>query len=162
MSGSIGPDDEFERLLRGETPETPEEHALGSFLDDVRGAFPAEPPLRMEAHLARVVEAAQLLADKGEPSVRPATKADGRGEQASAPKRRRVIVRVPLMRSLAAGRRGSGRLMSMFGGLPPARCPGRARTTTRQRRRDPDLGPTSRSRPRAGGRRPRRRGWDEL
>ena len=73
----MGPDDGFERLLRGETPKTPEEQALGQFLQDVGGAFPAEPLLAEEPHLAEIVQAAQLLADKGEPAVRSASKADG-------------------------------------------------------------------------------------
>ena len=115
----MGPDDGFERLLRGETPKTPEEHALGLFLQDVGGAFPAEPSLAEETHLAAIVQAAQLLADKGEPAVRSASKADGRARHASGlPKRRRVIVKVPLMRSLAAKVvAGLVVLMSMFGGL---------------------------------------------
>lgn len=114
----MGPD-EFERVLRGETPETTDEHELGLFLDDVRGAFPAEPPLSEGAHLAAIVEAAQLLADKGEPATRPASKAHGRAPHVSGlPKRRRVIVKVPLMRSLTAKVvAGAVVLMSMFGGL---------------------------------------------
>ena len=55
MSGSMGPDDGFERLLRGETPKTPEEQALGLFLQDVGGAFQAEPSLEEEAHIAAIV-----------------------------------------------------------------------------------------------------------
>jgi hypothetical protein len=119
MSGSMGPDDGFERLLRGETPKTPEEQALGLFLQDVRGAFPAEPSLAEEAHLAAIVHSAQLLATKGEPAVRSASTADGRARHASGrPERRRVIVKVPLMRSLAAKVvAGLVVLMSMFGGL---------------------------------------------
>ena len=115
----MGPDDGFERLLRGETPKTPEEQALGLFLEDVRGAFQAEPSLAEEAHLSAIVQAAQLLADKGEPAVRSASKADGRARHASGlPKRRRVIMKVPLMRSLAAKVvAGLVVLMSMFGGL---------------------------------------------
>jgi hypothetical protein len=119
MSGSIGPDDGFERLLRGETPKTPEEQALGLFLQDLGGAFQAEPSPEEEAHIAAIVQAAQLLADKGEPAVRSASKADGRARHASGlPKRRRVIMKVPLMRSLAAKVvAGLVVLMSMFGGL---------------------------------------------
>jgi hypothetical protein len=119
MSGSTGPDDGFERLLRGETPKTPEEQALGLFLEDVRGAFPTEPSLQEETQLVAIVQAAQLLADKGEPSVRSATEAGRRVRHASGrPKRRRVIVKLPLMRSLAAKVvAGLVVLMSMFGGL---------------------------------------------
>ena len=115
----MGPDDGFERLLRGETPKTPEERALGLFLHDVGGAFPAGIPPAEEAHLAAIVHAAQLLADKGEPAVRSASKADGRARHASGlPKRRRVMMKVPLMRSLAAKVvAGLVVLMSMFGGL---------------------------------------------
>jgi hypothetical protein len=115
----MGPDDGFERLLRGETPKTPEERALGLFLKDVGGAFPAEPSLAEEAHLATIVQAAQLLADKGEPAVKSASKADGRAPHASGlPKRRRVVMKIPLMRSLAAKVvAGLVVLMSMFGGL---------------------------------------------
>jgi hypothetical protein len=119
MSGSMGPDDGFERLLRGETPKTPEEQALGLFLQDVRGAFPAKPSLAEEAHLAAIVDAAQLLADKGEPAVRSANKVDGRAPHASGlPKRRRMIMKLPLMRSLVVKVvAGLVVLMSMFGGL---------------------------------------------
>jgi len=51
--------------------------------------------------------------------VRSASKADGRARHASGlPKRRRVIMKVPLMRSLAAKVvAGLVVLMSMFGGL---------------------------------------------
>ena len=115
----MGSDDGFERLLGRETPKTLEEQALGLFLQDVGGAFPAEPPLAEGAHLASIVQAAQLLADKGEPAVRSASRADGRAQYASGlPKRRRVIMKVPLMRSLAAKVvAGLVVLMSMFGGL---------------------------------------------
>jgi hypothetical protein len=116
MSGSMGPDDGFERLLRGETPKTPEEQSLGLFLEDVRGAFPTEPSLQEGAQLAAIVQAAQLLADNGEPSVRSATEAGRRVP--GRPMRRRVIVKLPLMRSLAAKVvAGLVVLMSMFGGL---------------------------------------------
>jgi hypothetical protein len=112
----MGPDDGFERLLRGETPKTPEEQSLGLFLEDVRGAFPTEPPFQEGAQLAAIVQAAQLLADNGEPSVRSATEAGRR--VAGRPMRRRVIVKLPLMRSLAAKVvAGLVVLMSMFGGL---------------------------------------------
>ena len=119
MSGSMGLDDGFERLLRGESPKTPEEQALGLFLREVSSTFPAEPSLAEDAHLAAIVQAAQLLADKGEPAVRSASKAYGRAPHASGlPKRRRVIMKVPLMRSLAAKVvAGLVVLMSMFGGL---------------------------------------------
>ena len=115
----MGPDEGFERLLRGETPKTPEEQSLGLFLEDVRGAFPTEPSLREETHVAAIVQTAQLLADKGEPSVRSATEAGRSVRHASGrPKRRRVIVKLPLMRSLAAKVvAGLVVLMSMFGGL---------------------------------------------
>ena len=121
----MGPDDGFERLLRGETPKTPEEQALALFLQDVGDAFradpsvAAEPSLAEEAHLVAIVQAAQLLADKGELAVRSASKADGRVPDASGlPKRRREIMKVPLMRSLAAKVvAGLVVLMSMFGGL---------------------------------------------
>jgi hypothetical protein len=116
MSGSMGPDDGFERLLRGETPKTPEEQSLGLFLEDVRGAFPTEPPFEEGAQLAAIVRAAQLLADNGEPSVTSATEAGRRVP--GRPMRRRVIVKLPLMRSLAAKVvAGLVVLMSMFGGL---------------------------------------------
>ena len=119
MNGSTDPDKGFDRLLRGEIPETPTEQVLGSFLSDVRAAFPSQPLLAEEVHLAGVVETAQLLADKGEPVVRPASKAVGRGRHASGlPKRRRVAVKVPVLRSLAAKLvAGLVVLMSMFGGI---------------------------------------------
>ena len=122
MSGSIGPDEGFERLLRGETPGTPEEAQLGAVVEDVRAAFPAQPLLAEEAHLAGIVETAQLLADKGDPATRPASKAVGRGGHVSGlPKRRRIVVRVPEFRSLAAKIvAGLVVLMSMFGGLAVA------------------------------------------
>ena len=121
----MGPDDGFERLLRGETPKTPEEQALALFLQDVGDAFradpsvAAEPSLAEEAHLVAIVQAAQLLADKGEPAVRSASKVDGRVPHASGlPKRRRVVMKIPLMRSLVAKVvAGLVVLMSMFGGL---------------------------------------------
>ncbi|HET9724570.1 MAG TPA: hypothetical protein VFR44_12125 [Actinomycetota bacterium] len=115
----MDPDDGFERLLRGETPESPDERMLDLFLQDVRGAFPAEPPRAREAHLDGIVRAARLLADKGEPVARPASNADGRVPHASGlPKRRRMTVKVRVLRSMTAKViAGLVVLMSMFGGL---------------------------------------------
>ena len=121
MSGSTDPDEGFERLLRGEIPGTPEEQELGAFVEDVRAAFPTQPLLAEEVHLVGIVETAQLSAEKGEPVMRLASKAIGRGRNASGLKRRRVAVRVPVLRSLAARIvAGLVVLMSMFGGLAVA------------------------------------------
>lgn len=112
-------DDGFERLLRGDTPGTPAEQDLGAFVDDVREAFPAQPLLAGDVHLAKITEAARLLADKGDPVARPVSNATGRARHVSGlPKRRETIVRVPMYKSLAAKVvAGLVVLMSMFGGV---------------------------------------------
>lgn len=112
-------DDDFERLLRGDTPGTPAERELGAFVEDLREAFPAQPLLAGDVHLARITEAARLLADKGDPVVRPVSNAAAReGHASGLPKRRGTIMRVPVWKSLAARVvAGLVVLMSMFGGM---------------------------------------------
>jgi type IV secretory pathway VirB10-like protein len=112
-------DDGFERLLRGDTPGTPAERKLGAFVDDLREAFPAQPLLAGDVHLAQITEAARLLADKGDPVARPVSNAAVReGHASGLPKRRGTIMRVPVWKSLAARVvAGLVVLMSMFGGM---------------------------------------------
>jgi hypothetical protein len=76
---------DLDRLLAGKAPEGDEElEELAAFLREVKAAHLKFPPESMEARqLAAILEAAQLLSDKGEPVVRPASKAPGPDRQAS-------------------------------------------------------------------------------
>jgi hypothetical protein len=117
MSGSTDPDEGFERLLRGALPEDPEEQQLGAFVEDVRTAFPAAPVLAEESHLAAIGAAARLLAREGGPVIEGS---DGQ-RRARIPGKRRLNVRVPIFRSLAAKIvAGLAVLMWSFGGLAVA------------------------------------------
>ena len=77
-------------------PEGPGELGeVAAFAEDLRMAFPetAVPPARQEAHLAAIVQAAGLLADKGESTLGSTSKAHGLHEGASGlPKPRRKPV----------------------------------------------------------------------
>jgi hypothetical protein len=72
-------DRDLDRLLAGKAPEGDEELAeLAAFLREVKAAHLKFPPESTEARqLAAIMEAAQLLSDKGEPVARPASKAPG-------------------------------------------------------------------------------------
>ncbi len=122
MGGSRGPDDGFERLLRGEGPGAAEERLLEAFVEDLRTAFPPIPIAAEEAHLGAIAEAARLLADRGDPVARPVSNASGRASRPSwLPKRKGNSVRVPVFRSWSAKIvAGLVVLMSSFGGLAVA------------------------------------------
>jgi hypothetical protein len=49
---------------------------LAAFVEGLRTAFPARPSASEDLHVAAMVETAHLLADKGDPVVRPASNAD--------------------------------------------------------------------------------------
>jgi hypothetical protein len=88
-------DGDLDRLLAGRAPSGDEElEELAAFLRDVEAAHLRFPPESTEARqLAAMLEAAQLLSDKGEPAARPASKAPGPDHQASRlPKWRSTIV----------------------------------------------------------------------
>jgi hypothetical protein len=72
-------DRDLDRLMAGKAPEGDEELAeLAAFLREVEAAHLKFPPESTEARqLAAILEAAQLLSDKGEPVARPASKAPG-------------------------------------------------------------------------------------
>lgn len=82
--------------------ESPDEsRELEAFAEDLRSAFPHAPvePASQQAHLVAMMEAAQLLADKGGSTVRSTSNAQGPERQASGlPKLRRR----PVFKSLAA------------------------------------------------------------
>jgi hypothetical protein len=96
-----GADERFERALGDENPPSPEGE-LDAFVRDVREAFPAQPMLAEEFHLAAVVDAARdLAADRVPPG-----------------RRKESRVRIPGLRSRAAlVVAGLVVVMSSFGGL---------------------------------------------
>jgi hypothetical protein len=62
---------------------------LERFFQDLRSAFPERTSAQASEHLAAMFETAHLLADKGDPAVRPVSNADGPARQVSRlPKRR--------------------------------------------------------------------------
>ena len=97
---------DVDRLLAGKAPSGADrlDEDLAAFTRDVRAAFVRPPSLDVERrHLAAAVEASRLTTDKGEPAVRPASKAQGPESQASGlPKWRRRSVLSSLFASLAA------------------------------------------------------------
>jgi hypothetical protein len=78
-------DSELEEISAGQIGS--EDDRLGDvaqFVDDLKGAFPEAPIDHCEAaNVAAMMQAAHLMADKGEPVARPASKADGSAEQTS-------------------------------------------------------------------------------
>lgn len=79
-------------LSRGQVPsDDPRLGDVAAFLADLDAAIPQPSIAHCEArHLSAMFEQAHLLADKGEPALTPASKADGPEEQVSGlPKPRR-------------------------------------------------------------------------
>ena len=63
---------------------------LEGFFEELRAAFPARSVASEDEHVAAMVSTAHLLADKGDPVVRPASNADAPAPQVSRlPKQRR-------------------------------------------------------------------------
>lgn len=86
---------ELDRLLAGKAPAGDGElEELDAFIRGLRAAYLAAPaPEVEERHVAAIVKAARLIPDKGDPVVRPASKAHGPGWQVSGlPKWRRTRV----------------------------------------------------------------------
>ena len=83
-------DDALERMLSGQEPATDEWRELDGFVQDLREAVPARPLASEDLHVAAMVETSHLVADKGDPVVRPVSNADAPAPQVSRlPKLRR-------------------------------------------------------------------------
>ena len=83
-------DDALERMLSGQEPATDEWRELDGFVQDLREAVPARPLASEDLHVAAMVEASHLIADKGDPVVKPVSNADAPAPQVSwLPKLRR-------------------------------------------------------------------------
>jgi hypothetical protein len=83
-------DDALERMLSGQEPATDEWRELDGFVQDLREAVPARPFASEDLHVAAMVETSHLIADKGDPVVRPVSNADAPAPQVSwLPKLRR-------------------------------------------------------------------------
>jgi hypothetical protein len=83
-------DEGLERLLAGRTPATDEWRELVRFVEDLQEAVSMRPLTSEVLHVAAMVEAAQLTADKGDPVARPVSNADAPATQVSRlPKLRR-------------------------------------------------------------------------
>ena len=99
-------DQDLDRLLAGKAPNggDPVDRELAAFVRDVRTGFLAQPAAETERrHLAAALEVSRLTADKGDPGVRPASKAPRPDRQASGlPKWRRRTVLSSLFASLFA------------------------------------------------------------
>ena len=110
--------DTLDRLIRGKAPsaDSPAD-SLSLFVDQAkRVAAIAPSPAAEQAHLKTILEQAQLLVDKGEPAVRPASKATGPEIQASGlPTRRRKVVLSSLFGSLTAKLAAAGVAVMMTG-----------------------------------------------
>ena len=83
-------DDALERMLSDQEPATDEWRELDGFVQDLREAVPARPLASEDLHVAAMVETSHLIADKGDPVVRPVSNADAPAPQVSwLPKLRR-------------------------------------------------------------------------
>ena len=83
-------DDALERMLFGREPAIDEWRELDGFVQDLREAVPARPLASEDLHVAAMVETSHLIADKGDPVVRPVSNADAPAPQVSwLPKLRR-------------------------------------------------------------------------
>ena len=83
-------DDALERMLSHQEPATDEWRELDGFVQDLREAVPARPLASEDLHVAAMVETSHLIADKGDPVVRPVSNADAPAPQVSwLPKLRR-------------------------------------------------------------------------
>jgi hypothetical protein len=83
-------DDALERMLSGEVPAADEWRDLDGFVQDLREAVPARPLASEDLHVAAMVRASHLIADKGDPVERPVSNADAPAPQVSRlPKLRR-------------------------------------------------------------------------
>jgi hypothetical protein len=83
-------DDALERMLSGQEPATDEWRDLDGFVQDLREAVPTRPLASEDLHVATMVETSHLIADKGDPVVRPVSNADAPAPQVSwLPKLRR-------------------------------------------------------------------------
>jgi len=81
-------DEELDALLCGQPTAPQASPDLARFVEDLRATFPADAPAS-DAHLAAIFETTRLLADNGDPVVRPASNADAPVPQVSRlPKRR--------------------------------------------------------------------------
>ncbi len=98
-------DDALERMLSGQEPGTDEWRELDGFVQDLREAVPTRPLASEDLHVAAMVETSHLIADKGDPVVRPVSNADAPAPQVSwLPKLRRKQMKRPtrtLVRVLA-------------------------------------------------------------
>ncbi len=83
-------DHQLERMLSGQEPATDEWRDLEGFVQDLREAVPTRPLASEDLHVAAMVETSHLIADKGDPVVRPVSNADAPAPQVSwLPKLRR-------------------------------------------------------------------------
>jgi hypothetical protein len=102
MDEPIGHDDGPDPLDGTEGAVGGGDHTL--FVEDLRTAFPENPlPQRVaEDHIAAMVGAIQLLAEKGESAPEPTSKAHGPDRRASGlPKQRRITMRKRMIAKLA-------------------------------------------------------------
>jgi hypothetical protein len=83
-------DDALERMLSGQEPAADEWRELDGFVQDLREAVPERMLASEDLHVAAMVETSHLIADKGDPVVRPVSNADAPASQVSwLPKLRR-------------------------------------------------------------------------
>jgi hypothetical protein len=82
-------DDALERMLFG-APVSDEWRDVASFVQELQEAVPSADLASEDLHVAAMVETAHLLAEKGDPAVRPVSNAAAPAPQASGlPKQRR-------------------------------------------------------------------------
>jgi hypothetical protein len=83
-------DDAIDRMLSGGAPVDDEWRDVALFVQELQEAVPSSGLASQDLHVAAMVETARLLAEKGDPAVRPVSNAAAPAPQASGlPKQRR-------------------------------------------------------------------------
>jgi hypothetical protein len=83
-------DDALDRMLSGGAPVDDEWRDVALFVQELQEAVPSSGLASQDLHVAAMVETARLLAEKGDPAVRPVSNAAAPAPQASGlPKQRR-------------------------------------------------------------------------
>jgi uncharacterized membrane protein YgcG len=92
-------DDALERTLSGQAPADDEWRDVALFVEELQEAVPTSDLASEDLHVAAMVETAHLLADKGDPVVRPVSNAAAPAPQVSGlPKQKREPMK-PMKRS---------------------------------------------------------------
>ncbi len=106
-------DDAFDRILSG-APVDDERREVAHFVQELQEAVPSSGLASQDFHVAAIVETSHLLADKGDPVVRPVSNAAAPALQASGlPKQRRKHMKWIVAKVVAP----IAAVLTVFGGM---------------------------------------------